>query len=87
MLLWWTSVVTYRMTNQPYHFAIMSTIATSISVAGSYFLSLHFDLWGAVFGTILYDIIMIFYVLPDSCNLLNMKVKDLFVHMVEDIVF
>lgn len=85
--VWWTSVVTYRMTNQPYHFAIMSTIAASISVAGSYFLSLHFDLWGAVFGTILYDIIMIFYVLPDSCHLLNMKVKDLFVHIVEDIVF
>lgn len=85
--IWWTSVVTYRMTNQPYHFAIMSTIAASISVAGSYFLSLHLDLWGAALGTILYDIIMMFYVLPDSCHLLNMKVKDLFIYIVEDIVF
>ena len=85
--VWWTSVVTYRMTNQPYHFAIMSTIAATVSVAGSYFLSFYLDLWGAALGTILYDIIMMFYVLPDSCHLLNMKVKDLFVHMKEDAAF
>lgn len=85
--VWWTSVVTYRMTNQPYHFAIMSTISACISVGSSYFLSLYFGLWGAVLGTILYDIIMMFYVLPDSCHLLDMKVKDLFTHIKEDIIF
>lgn len=85
--VWWTSVVTYRMTNQPYHFAIMSTISASVSVGCSYILSLYFGLWGAVLGTTLYDIIMMFYILPDSCHLLNMKVKDLFTHIIEDIVF
>lgn len=85
--VWWTSVVTYRMTNQPYHFAIMSTVSASLSVGSSYILSLYFGLWGAVLGTILYDVIMMFYVLPDSCHLLNMKVKDLFTHIVEDVVF
>lgn len=85
--VWWTSTVTYRMTNQPYHFAIMSTISASISVGTSYILSLYWGLWGAALGAILYDIIMMFYVLPDSCHLLNMKVKDLFSHITEDAIF
>lgn len=85
--VWWTSVVTYRMTNQPYHFAIMSTISASISVGTSYVLSLNLGLWGAALGAILYDIIMMFYVLPDSCHLLNMKVKDLFSYIKEDLIF
>lgn len=85
--VWWTSVVTYRMTNQPYHFAIMSTISACISVGSSYILSLRLGLWGATLGTILYDFIMMFYVLPDSCHLLDMKVKDLFLHIKDDIIF
>lgn len=85
--VWWTSTVTYRMTNQPYHFAIMSTISASISVGTSYILSLYWGLWGAALGAILYDIIMMFYVLPDSCHLLNMKVKDLFSYIKEDTFF
>lgn len=75
--IWWTSVVTYRVINQPYHFAIMSTIVACISVACSYFLSLKWGMLGAVIGTVIYDIIMTFYTLPDSCHLLGMQVKDL----------
>ena len=82
--IWWTSVVTYRMTNQPYHFAIMSTITACLSVGASYILSTDLGLWGAAIGATLYDVIMMFYVLPDSCHLLGMKVKDLFVHIHED---
>ena len=82
--IWWTSVVTYRMTNQPYHFAIMSTLMACASVGASYVLSLYLGLWGTSLGTILYDIVMMCYVLPDSCHLLGMKVKDLFVHVKED---
>lgn len=82
--VWWTSVVTYRMTNQPYHFAIMSTITACISVGVSYLLSIHLGLWGAAIGAVLYDAVMMLYVLPDSCHLLGMRVKDLFVHVRED---
>lgn len=82
--VWWTSVVAYRMTNQPYHFAIMSTVAACISVGCSYFLSLLWGLLGAAVGAVIYDAIMMFYVLPDSCHLLGMKVKDLFGHINED---
>ena len=82
--VWWTSVVTYRMINQPYHFAIMSTVSACISVGCSYFMSLSWGLFGAAVGAVVYDVIMMFYVLPDSCQLLGMKVKDLFGHINED---
>lgn len=82
--VWWTSAVTYRMTNQPYHFAIMSTFTAILSVGISYILSLHMGLTGAAIGAVLYDLIMAFYVLPDSCHILGMKVKDLFSHIGED---
>lgn len=85
--VWWTSVVTYRMTNQPYHFAIMSTVSACISVGCSYFMSLLWGLFGAAVGAIIYDAIMMFYVLPDSCHLLGMKVKDLFGHINEDMSY
>lgn len=85
--VWWTSVVTYRMTNRPYHFAVMSTVSASLSVAISYLLSIHMGLAGAAIGTVVYDLIMAFYVLPDSCHILGMKVKDLFSHINEDAIF
>lgn len=85
--VWWTSVVTYRMTNQPYHFAIMSTLTACLSIGTSYVLSMHLGLWGVSIGAILFDIIMMFYVLPDSCQLLGMKVKDLFKYVKEDSQF
>lgn len=82
--IWWTSVVSYRMTNQPYHFAIMSTIVACISVCTSYILAKHLNLWGAALGAVLYDFIMMFYVLPDSCKLLGMTTKDIFSHIKDD---
>lgn len=85
--IWWTSVVSYRITNQPYHFATISIIATLISISSSYFLSIHYGLTGATIGAILFDIIMMFYVLPDSCHLLGMKTIDLFKHVKDDYHF
>ena len=85
--IWWTSVVTYRMTNQPYHFAIMSTFSASISVGMSYILSKYYGLLGAAIGTLVYDCMMVFYVLPDSCHLLGMKTKELFLYVYEDYSF
>ncbi len=82
--IWWTSVVTYRMTNRPYHFAIMSTIMSIVSVLITYFLSTTYGLIGAAFGVTVFEFVMMIYVLPDSCNMLNMRVSDLFTHVNED---
>ena len=82
--VWWTSVVTYRMTNQPYHFAIASTITAFVSVGVTYLLSIPFGLIGAAIGCTLFELVMAIYVLPDSCRLLGMKPSELFLHVRED---
>ncbi len=82
--VWWTSVVTYRMTNQPYHFAFASTITAFGSVAVTYALSIPFGLIGAAIGCTMFEVVMAFYVLPDSCKLLGMKPIELFSHIKED---
>ena len=85
--IWWTGMVAYSVTNKPYHFAVSSTISACLSVIASYWLALHLNLWGAVLGTTLFELIMLLYVLPDSFKLLNMRVSDLFTHLIKDCVF
>ena len=82
--IWWTSVVTYRMTNQPYHFAIASTITAFVSVGLTYLLSTPFGLLGAAIGCTLFELVMALYVLPDSCRLLGMNISGLFTNISDD---
>lgn len=82
--VWWTSVVTYRMTNQPYHFAIASTITAFVSVGLTYILAMPFGIIGAAIGCMLFELVMALYVLPDSCRMLGMKASDLFVNVRTD---
>ena len=85
--IWWTSVVTYRMTNQPYHFAVMSTLMSAVSVLLSYFLAGRWGLIGAAVGSSLFEFVMMLYILPDSCQMLGIRVSDLFIHVKEDWAF
>ena len=82
--VWWTAMVAYPVTNKPYNFALASTITACISVVASYVLSIYIGLWGAVIGTMLFELIMMIYVLPDSCHLFSMKTLDIFTHIKED---
>lgn len=77
--------MTYRMTNQPYHFAVASTLMSFVSVGLTYVLSYPFGLLGAAIGCTVFELVMAFCVLPDSCRLLGMKVQDLFVNIGNDI--
>ena len=82
--VWWTSAVAYRMTNQPQHYAIASTLTAFISVVLCYILSDIYGLVGSAFATVVFEFIMAIYILPDSCRLLNLRVSDLFMHIPED---
>ena len=82
--VWWTAIVAYSVTNKPYHFGVASIITACLSLVASYVLSTYLGLWGAVLGTVLFDVIMMLYILPDSCCLLDMKPKDIFTHINED---
>lgn len=76
--VWWTSVITYRMTNQPKHFAVASTLMACVSVLVCYGASKICGLAGAAWATALFEMGMAIYILPDSCKLLGMKLNDLF---------
>ena len=83
--VWWTCIVAYSVTNNPYSFSIPSTIVAIISVGVSYVLSEYFNLLGAVLGMVLFDVIMMFYVLPNSSRLLGLTTKDIFSQTSEDL--
>ena len=82
--VWWTAMVAYPVTNQPYHFAVASISTACLSVIVSYILSVYLGLWGAALGTMLFEQVMMLYVLPDSCRLLGMNTIELFSHLKED---
>ena len=63
-----------------------STITAFLSVGLTYILSKPFGLLGASIGCTFFELVMAFYVLPDSCRLLGMKLADLFFNTKEDIV-
>lgn len=65
----------------------MNTVSASHSVVISYLSSIYMGLARAAIITVVYDLVMAFYVLPDSCHILNMKVKNLFYHVNEDANF
>ena len=82
--VWWTAMVAYPVTNQPYHFAVASIITACLSVVICYILSIYLGLWGVSLGIMLFELVMMLYVLPDSCRLLGMNAIGLFSHLKED---
>lgn len=84
--VWWTCIVAYSVTNNPFDFSIPSTIVAVISVGISYILSECFGLLGAVLGIVLFDVIMMFYILPNSSKLLGLTTKDVFSQTLEDLM-
>ena len=84
--VWWTAMVAYPVTNKPCHFAIASITTACLSVVISYILSIYLDLWGASLGTMLFDLVLMLFVLPDSCRLMGMKASGLFTHLMEDCI-
>ena len=82
--VWWTAMVAYPVTNKPYHFALASITTACLSIVVSYILSIYLGLWGAALGAMLFELVMMLYVLPDSCHLLGMKIIELFAYIKED---
>ena len=82
--VWWTSSVAYRITNKPFHFAIVSTSMAAVSVLLTYFLAVEWGLWGAALGNVVFEIILAVIILPDSCKLLNMKLVELLINAKSD---
>lgn len=84
--LWWTAGVVFRAVNKPYQFSVMGVIAAVISVIASYFLAIQMGITGAALGALLLDIILAFYVLPVSCSLLGVTVKEVILKGPQDLL-
>lgn len=78
--IWFSSGVVFNAFNQPYKYALAGLICSIISVISSYFLCLKLGLVGAAIGSIVLDILMVFYVLPTSCNLVGQSLSRLVTH-------
>ncbi|MCF0190500.1 MAG: hypothetical protein HUJ96_04475 [Marinilabiliaceae bacterium] len=83
--IWWTAMVVYRVTNKPYHFAVVATIMASLSVGMSYILAGFFGLLGVALGALLFDVVMVLFVPNDACKLLSMSGCDLWTHFSQDL--
>ena len=85
--IWWSAIVAYSVTNNPYNLAIPCLIVALLSVALTYVMSRFCGLWGAVFGAIMFDVIMMFYIIPNSSRLIGLKTSELFCNLKEDIIY
>ena len=75
---WWVTEMVYQAQNKPYQLGIPALCVALISVAFSYFTCLWLGLTGAVLGSVVFDIIMLLYILPTSFKLMGMSVREMF---------
>ena len=85
--VWWTAGLVYGATNRPLRISLAGLITAVLSVCASYVLARLWGLEGAVAGTLLFDIVMAAYVLPDSFRMMGMRVSDIVTHIGEDRAF
>jgi O-antigen/teichoic acid export membrane protein len=69
--MWWTAGVVFRAMNKPYQLSIAGIISALLSVACSYILCSYWGLIGAAIGTLLFEVIMVLYVIPTSYKLIR----------------
>lgn len=85
--IWFTSIIVYRMTNQPYHFACISISLSVISILISYFFSTQLGLVGIALSTGIFELCMALFVIPDAFNLLGIKISQVFTNFYTDFKF
>ncbi len=82
--LWDTQSVVFRAMNKPYELSVALVITSIFSVSFCYFLAEMYGLAGAAFGTVLLDVLMVFYVLPISCKLMNQPIASIVAQTYKD---
>jgi len=85
--IWTISSEVILAANKPYVFTIIGTITAIVSVLISYILSLNFGLSGAAVGSLFMDVLLVIYILPHSCKLLQQPINELLSNIITDIKF
>ena len=76
--LWWTAGTIFRAINQPLKFSMFGFISALISTISSYVLAIIFGLDGAAIGYVIMDIVMLFLIMPLSCKVIDIQMRDIF---------
>jgi O-antigen/teichoic acid export membrane protein len=76
--IWWTAGVVFRAMNKPYQLAIAGIVSALLSIGCSYVFCSCWGLTGAAMGTLVFEIIMALYILPVSCKLIKLPLKEIF---------
>ena len=74
---YWMAGSVFLLSNKPYPLAISGIISAAISVSLSYFCCKLWGLMGAALGSLIFEIIMILYILPASCKLIGIRLRDI----------
>jgi O-antigen/teichoic acid export membrane protein len=72
--VWWTACTVFRAMNKPYPLAISGIAASVVSIVISYFCCKLWNLNGAALGSLVFEVIMMFYILPVSCKQMEIKI-------------
>ena len=75
---WWTSGAVLRAMNRPYDLSVAGFITSVIAIICSYVFAQQWGFIGAAFGSLLFEILMMLYVLPVSCKLMHLSIKKVF---------
>ena len=84
--LWWTGLSVFWAFNKPGGFTFAGLIGAVISVAISFVLAKYFGLIGAAIGSLSLEVVMVIYILPASCKLLQQSLKTFLRELLDDIV-
>ncbi|MCR1025197.1 hypothetical protein NQT66_10300 [Cellulophaga baltica] len=82
--LWYTTEMVFRAVNQPKKMGIYGLIAAISSVLLTYFLATIYGITGAAIGAVSLDLILVFLVVPNGCNIMKMTLKDLYLNGIND---
>lgn len=82
--IWWTSSYVFQAVNKPRDFAVAGVVCSVIAVSVSYFLSIKYGLVGAAVGSFVMDFLLLFYVLPKSCELMGQSLKKIIIDFYVD---
>jgi O-antigen/teichoic acid export membrane protein len=76
--IWGTAIVVFRAMNKPYQLAIAGIVSALLSIGCSYIFCSCWGLTGVAMGTLVFEIIMALYVLPVSCKLIELPLREIF---------
>ncbi|MDH6308286.1 O-antigen/teichoic acid export membrane protein [Dysgonomonas sp. PFB1-18] len=82
--IWWSAMYIFQAINKPYEFTVAGVVCAIISAGLCYPFSYVWGLQGAALAYITLDILLVLYVLPRACKVLDQSIKELLMNIIKD---